>query len=311
MRCGAYPSWLQAIASADVKRARADVAHFAQGMVPVVRATPTVLSVHDMSLVRFWRTHPVRRLLQIPLVLGSPTMANLIIVPSRASADELMRLTGVRAAKIEVVPYAPQQDVAPATGQSVTDALERHGLASGEFILALGTIEPRKNHVRLIEAFEIAVREQLLPRDLELVIAGAAGWRSETILDRIVQSPAASRIRRLGYVPAKDLGALLTSAAAVAYVSLYEGFGLPVIEALACGAPTVTSNVSSMPEVAGDAAFLVDPHDVRSIASGLVEAIRAGDANADDVARNAVAQAAKFSWPAAAQQAVHLYSRLS
>lgn len=308
---GSYMWWLQTTASRDIKRTGADIGHFSDGSVPFVRASRTVVSIHDLSLVRLWRTHPVRRLLRVPFALVAPHLADLVIVPSRATADEVMRLTGIRAGKIEVMPYAPQYQMAPADDATMDAALARHDLARHGFILAVGTIEPRKNHARIVEAFEILARTKSIPPDLALVIAGHPGWHAEPILKRISSSPVASRIRRLGYVPAEDLQPLLSAAAVVAYPSLYEGFGLPVVEAMACGAPIVTSNLSSMPEVAGDAGFLVDPYDVADIARGLAEAARAGTTDRKGVATKAIAQAATFSWQRAATLATDLYrSRL-
>lgn len=310
LTAGGYVGWLQTMASKDTKRTRADIAHFSQGMVPFIRATPTVLSVHDMSLVRLWKTHPFRRLSQIPLVLLSPRLADLVLVPSRATADEVIGLTGLSAAKIDVVPYAAQHGIAPPDLGTAKATLVRHRLTPRSYILALGTIEPRKNQARLVEAFEQAVRTHQIPPDTELVFVGGLGWRAGPIIRRIRSSDVAHRIRRLGYVPQSELWPLMSQAAAVAYVSLYEGFGLPVVEAMACGAPTVTSNVSSMPEVAGDAGFLVDPLDAREIARGLSEAVSAGSVDPVGVASRAVAQASKFSWHHTARAFVEVYEGL-
>jgi glycosyltransferase involved in cell wall biosynthesis len=180
-------------------------------------------------------------------------------------------------------------------------------LERGGYILALGTIEPRKNHVRLIRAFERLVERESLNSDLRLVIAGRPGWGSEPVVRAIADSQLGSRISMLGYVPGADIAALISGAGAVAYVSLYEGFGLPVVEALACGAPIVTSNVSSMPEVAGDAGFLVNPLDVEDIERGLREALEAGTADSAAVSSAARAQASLFSWGKTARRVVELY----
>lgn len=304
-----YSMWLQLVAPRAVRRSRADVAHFTQGMVPVVRTVPTVLSVHDMSLVRLWRYHPPRRLLQIPLVLAGPRLATLVVVPSRSTADEVIRLTSMPAKRIEVIPYGIQRGVSRASEEEVTRVLSRHKLDRGAFILALGTIEPRKNHRRLVEAFEVALRKRLIPPETQLVIAGGMGWHARGIIRRMEQSPVASKIRHLGFVPSGDTSALMSGAAAVAYVSVYEGFGFPVLESMACGAPTVTSRTSSMPEVAGDAAFLVNPWQVDDIARGVAAAISAGDRDPSGVADAAIRQAARFSWARAAGMMADVYRR--
>jgi glycosyltransferase involved in cell wall biosynthesis len=305
---GPYPVWVEFRSAADAKRAGADVVHYSDGIAPVVRHTRTVLAVHDLSVVRLWRMHRVRSWARIPLVLASPHLADLVIVPSRATADELVALCRIRASKIEIVPYAPQRDVEPADEAAIEEVLGRYGLDRGGYILAVGTIEPRKNHLRLIHAFEQLVERGGLGSDIRLVIAGKPGWGSAPVLQAIAESPVSDRIVRPGYVPGTDLPALVTGAGAVAYVSLYEGFGLPVVEALACGAPTVTSNVSSMPEVAGDAGFLVDPFDVTDIGRGLADAFQAGATDPERVRAMSQAQASKFSWAKAARQALDAYA---
>jgi glycosyltransferase involved in cell wall biosynthesis len=304
-----YIAWVQLRAEADVKRLGADIGHFTDGVSPLVRHGTTVVSIHDMSVVRAWRTHPARRRLRIPFALAAPHLADLIIVPSRSTADEVFRLSRVSHRKVEVVPYAPRRGMVPADDPTVQRVLGHHGLTRHTYILALGTIEPRKNHIRLVQAFEIAVRSNAIPPDMQLVIAGNAGWHARPILERIGHSTVTGRIHRLGYVPAQDLGPLLTGAAAVAYPSLYEGFGLPVIEAMACGAATVTSTISSMPEVAGDAGFLVDPYDPHDIARGLVEAIRANQSDRSSTSAAAVSRAGEFTWERTAKAVIDLYRR--
>lgn len=304
---GPYPSWVLRRSASDAAAAGADAVHYSDGLVPLRRHGRTVLAVHDLSAVRMWRTHRARRWLRIPMVLAAPRLADLVVVPSRATADEVMRFTKVGASRIEIVPYAQQDGVGHPTEEEIERALETYGLAKGGYVLALGTIEPRKNHVRLLRAFERLVSHGDVDGELRLVVAGGPGWGSAPIIDAMTNSRVADRVDRLGYVPRADLSPLLAGAAAVAYVSLYEGFGLPVIEALACGAPVVTSNRSSMPEVAGDAGFLVNPDDVADIARGLQEAISAGRSNPDAVRARALAQAARFSWDTAADRVAELY----
>jgi glycosyltransferase involved in cell wall biosynthesis len=306
-----YVPWVELQSALDARRVGADLVHYTDGVVPVVRSGRTVLSVHDLSVVAEWRSHPVRRYARIGFVLASPALADLIVAPSRATADELVRLTRTPASKIELVPYAPQQSIRPATESEVAEVTRRHGLTAGSYVLGLGTLEPRKNHLRLVEAFSRLALSGRLPRDATLVLAGGLGWRHESILAAIESSPVRPRINRLGYVPASDLPALLTGAGAVAYPSTYEGLGLPVLEALACGAPTVTSNVSSLPEVGGSAAILVDPFSVDAIADGIVEAWRAGVTDRARVAAAGRAHAGTFTWQRVARELVDIYRKLT
>jgi glycosyltransferase involved in cell wall biosynthesis len=198
----------------------------------------------------------------------------------------------------------------PANPGAIVEVTTKYGLEPYRYVQVLGTIEPRKNHLRLIAAFERLAATRDIEDDVRLVIAGRPGWGASAVLAAIDESPVRKRIDRLGYVPATDVVALMSGAGAVAYVSLYEGFGLPVVEALACGAPTVTSNVSSMPEVAGDAGFLVDPFNETDIARGLLEALTAGATDRSIVAERGKAQAAGFSWSRAAASAQAIYERI-
>jgi glycosyltransferase involved in cell wall biosynthesis len=290
-----YSVWNQLVAPKQVAWAKPDVTHFTDGIVPLVRRWPTVLTVLDLSLARHWRSHRLVRYARIPLVLAAPRLAARVLVPSRATADEVIALTQTPAKRIDIVPLAPR----PKTGlpADVAEVLGRHGLSARGYLLALGTIEPRKNHVRVIHAFERLVATNKLPGDMVLAIVGQPGWRAQAVLDAISESHSASRIRLLGYVPDADISALLAATATAIYVSLYEGFGLPIVEAMAQGAAVVTSNTSSMPEAAGDAAIQVDPYDVEAIARGIDEAVRGADA----MRAGALAQAARFSWSRTAE----------
>jgi glycosyltransferase involved in cell wall biosynthesis len=303
-----YPAWAELQAGRDAKRAGADVAHYTDGLVPLVRHGKTVVTVHDLSIARHWRAHRVGRYPRIPLVLLGPHLADLVIADSQATAEEVVRLSRISPSKVHVVLLAARDDARPATAAELAEVLPRHGLKPGGFVLVPGTIEPRKNHLRVLSAFEQLILQRPGDDDLQLVIAGRAGWGAEPVLRAIEHSPVRARVRHLGYVPDGDIAALMTGAACVAYVSVYEGFGLPVLEAMACGSPVVTSNTSSMPEAAGDAGFLVDPNDVADITRGLADALLA---NRNDVARQALERARSFRWSDVATQTLNLYRTLA
>ena len=305
-RVGPYLVWLQRGAMRDAATVEAGIAHFSDGVVPLRRDLPVVVTVHDLSVVRMLRNHPVKRWFRGPLVALSPRLASRVIVPSIATADEVMKICRVPARRIRVSPYAPRDGLAPANRSDILEVTARYGLEPEGYVLALGTVEPRKNHVRLVQAFGLAIHTGRLPSDLRMVIAGRFGWRHEPVSRAIESSPVRGQISTLGFVNDVDLASLLSGARMSCYISLYEGFGLPVVESLACGTPTVTSDRSSMPEVAGDAAFLVDPLDLVSIADGLAAAYEAGH---DRPAIEAVSrrQAARFSWARAARETMEVY----
>lgn len=302
-----YPAWVVLRGTRDGRRAGARLVHYSDGIVPPIRNGPTMVTVHDLSAFRQWRAHRLATWLRVPLVLVSPRLADRVLVPSQATAVEVMRFTRVASSRIEIVPYAPPDDLARADDGSIERTVRKFGQDRGGYVLALGTIEPRKNHLRLLAAFERLIAGNDVGGEIRLLIAGKPGWGSRAVIRAVNESEQRQRIDLLGYLDQADIAPLLSGAAAVAYLSTYEGFGLPVIEALRCGAPTVTSNVSSMPEVAGDAGFLVDPYDVSDIRRGLAEAIRSTETSGDMIRAASISQAAKFTWTASAARIVEVY----
>lgn len=243
-----------------------DVFHAGDYLRPKPDGTPTVVTVHDLTTMRhpgehFW----ANRLRDQWKLRWAAAATDRIIAISEATRRDLVGLLGVDPDRIDVIPEARGQDTAVGTPAFDASLLARQGLA-GPFLLMVGTIEPRKNHRRVIAAFE-----RLTARwpEYRLVIAGGVGWKAGPINAAIRESPARHRISRLGFVSDEVLRSLYRSATVVAYPSLYEGFGLPVLEAMAAGTPVLTSNRSSLPEVAGDAAVLVDPESVDEITHGL------------------------------------------
>jgi glycosyltransferase involved in cell wall biosynthesis len=195
-------------------------------------------------------------------------VASQVIAISGQTRDDLIEHYRTASDKISVVHSGVDHDrFRVLNDQLVRDVTSRLGI-DRPYIFFLSTVQPRKNLVRLIEAFEALDDAESL-----LVVAGGSGWLSEAIEKRITQSPMAGRIRRLGHVADDDVPALYNGASVFALPSLYEGFGMGVLEAMACGCPVVTSNRSSLPEVAGDAAVFVDPFDVASIRDGIRRAM--------------------------------------
>jgi glycosyltransferase involved in cell wall biosynthesis len=300
-----YPYWLQFQAPLAIRKARVDVLHCTDGLVPLAHRGKTVLTVHDLSIMTHWRSHLSRRLARVPLAYLSPHLANRLIVDSSAGADEIMSFLDIPASRIDIVPLAPREGTQPSPVE-LAETLSRLHLEPGAFILAPGTLEPRKNHRAVIAAFEILAAKDNLDPDVQLVLAGRRGWQADTILDAIRDSRYVNRVKWLGYVSDADLTALMSSAAIVVYASQSEGFGLPVLEAMAVGAAVVTSGVSSMPEIAADAGILVDPTDARDIARGMAEAF----AGRTDLGRSAFARAQLFTWSQTAAATVEVYGRV-
>jgi glycosyltransferase involved in cell wall biosynthesis len=220
-----------------------------------------------------------------------------------------MGVYGVNPNRVTVVYPACDAAFRPLPEQAVLDARARYGLA-GDFVLHVGTLQPRKNVQRLLTAFSEALQLERVERAKtpSLVFVGKLGWNAEEIRGQIADLESQGLVKWLGYVERGDLPGLMNAARTVVMPSLYEGFGLPVVEAMACGTPVVCSNTSSLPEVAGDAALLVDPLDVRGITAALSR-ILWDDQLWLDLREKGLAQAAKFTWETAAQQALEVLTR--
>jgi len=260
------------------RRARAlDVLHCTTFRGPVAASVPTVLTVHDLAILRapevFPRWHRLYGRTGLVRVLRA---ADAVVAVSEFSRDETIELTGVPAERIRVVPHGVDPVFGPDGPHS-----------AGDYVLAVATLEPRKNLGRAVAAAREA--------GVELRVVGARGWGGVDADGWV------------GEVPDAELAALYRGARCVLYPSLYEGFGLPVLEAMACGTPVVTSVGTAMEEVAGGAAVLVDPLDVTSIADG----IRAADARREELVAAGRARAAELTWERAADAVVELWSELA
>lgn len=281
---------------------RVDVWHLGEFHLPTVTATPVVATVHDLTTL----THPdhhlfINRVVHRRRLGWIGRHALRVIAVSRSTKRDLAATTLMDPARISVVHEACGHRRSP--HPEGFDMLRRRYGIRRPYVLTVGTLEPRKNQERLIRAFES------LPASagaLDLVLVGGKGWRAGSVLRAIEASPARTRIHRLGSVSEGALSTLYANALAFAYPSVYEGFGLPVLEAMARGTPVLTSNVSSLPEVAGDAALLVDPGSVDSIRSGLERLVDDPDLRERLIASGREREAT-FSWKRAARETLAVY----
>ncbi len=268
-------------------------------VIPIGYRGPAVATIHDLGYEQFPEAHPRRQLAYLRWsTRHNARTAHRVIADSIATRDDLVRFYGTDAAKIDVVYPGADPDLRRAEDETqIAEALTRHSIRP-PYLLYLGTLQPRKNLVRLVEAFAVSGLHQ---QGYSLVLAGKAGWLAQPILDAIGHQPSAVRdcIRVTGYVDEADKTALLSGATALAFPSLYEGFGFPVLEAQACGTPVICANTSSLPEVTGEGALLVNPLDTAALA----EAMRrvAGDAGLrQNLVAAGYANLDRFSWPDAA-----------
>lgn len=273
---------------------------------PVRKDTRTVLTVHDLSFIRAPETAtPGLRAYLNAVVPRSVARADYILADSTATGQDLVKLYGTPTEKISVLYSGVESRFARIDDPAVLGAMrERYKLGDEPYVLSVGTVQPRKNYERLVEAFH-----RLGCADIKLVIAGGKGWLDDPLYQRIDALKLRDRVVMAGFVDDADLPAIYSGAHVFAFPSLYEGFGLPPLEAMACGLPVVSSNTSSLPEVVGDAALCVDPYSVDEIAEALRHAIE------DSSIRQALIdkgyrRARQFTWQSAAHQLRELYTKL-
>jgi len=285
-----------------------DLFHSPDFVLPPVRRPAKVLTVHDLAfLLRPECADEGLRAYLEKTVPRSVSRADLIVADSRNTQDDLICLLGVPPHKVEVVPGGVDPSFTPVRDTDVLERMRERVSGGAPYILSVGVIEPRKNLNRLIEAFEILKARHGSPH--RLVLAGKRGWLSEGIYRRAASSPFRSDIVFSGFVPESDLPALYSAADILAYPSLYEGFGLPPLEAMACGTPVVVSNSSSLPEVVGEAALMVEPEDTEGLADAMSTLLFDQDIRRRMVEAG-LQQASGFTWRAAAERMLAIYRRL-
>ncbi len=280
--------------------------HATEHLVMPLSGVPAVMTVHDLIFRRYPAHHkPLNRwYLNLTMPLYCRRASHIIAVSEQTRRD-VMDAYGAPAEKITVIYEAASPNFTAQSSEAVATMAVRYGLPQ-RYILSVGTIEPRKNLGRVLAAFERLRAEGLVDA---LVIVGKKGWLYDDFFDQLERSPARNAVIFPGWVADEDLPAMYSGAASLAFPSEFEGFGLPVLEAMACGAPVVCSNTSSLPEVAGDAALLVDPLDTDALTDAL-RRVLSEPGLAGTLRARGVAQAAKFSWERAARETAAVYERL-
>ncbi len=302
-------AWEQLVLPSVLRRSRPDVHHAPHYTMPARAPVPVVVTVHDCTYfdhpewhepakVRFFR-HAIR---------VAARRAGALVCVSETTARDLARVVPVTV-PVVVAPHGVDhtrfRPDAPVPGDDIS-ALRRMGIdPEGRFVLFLGTVEPRKDVPTLVRAFDVVAGSE---PDVRLVIAGRRGWRTEAVDEALASMRHRERVTCTGYVADAAVPALLRQAAAVAYPSLAEGYGLPALEALACGAPLVTTTGTAMAELAGDAATLVTPGDADGLADALARVLReAGSPEASARREAGISRAESRTWQASAARHLEAY----
>lgn len=295
-------AWERAALPLLARANRLDLFHGTVNTLPPRLSCPAVVTVHDLAFLRWPEQVPVSRHRYLSAAVPDAVRrAARVIAVSEATKRDLVELLGVAGEKIAVTPLGVEERFSPPAAEALGAFRERKGL-DRPFILTVCTLEPRKNLPRLLEAFARLRSE--LPH--QLVIVGPEGWRTGALRETLAGLRLDDRLRLTGFVPDDELPLWYAAADLFAFPSLYEGFGLPVLEAMACGTPVVTSKASSMPEVAGDAAVYVDPESVEAIAEG-IRVIARDAALRDRAARAGADRSRGYTWQRTARLTAEVY----
>lgn len=298
--------WMQMRANRALDALRPDVAHFTNGMIPIGAPVSTIVTIHDMSLRLYPRCHPVRRLLlNRPLMHVAIKQAASIVTVSDSARRDLLRLHRVPADRVSVVHEAASPAFRPIDDRATLDRVRAHYGLPPRFVLYVGTIEPRKNLSRLVEAFADA-RARGMPH--HLVCVGPYGWSSRDLSGRIESLGLTDTVHFTGYAKFEDLPAIYNLADFFVFPSLYEGFGLPVVEAMASGIAVITSNTSSLGEIAADAAATIDPANTDALADAMVR-LATDTEWRRELGERGLRRSRMFSWTQTAKEMLAVYHR--
>lgn len=282
-----------------------DIFHSTDFVLPPVRQARTILTVHDLAFMRLPQCAEAGlRIYLNKVVPYSIERADLVLADSQSTKNDLVELLGVSPDKIEVVYAGVESRFRPMEGEMALQRIKKRYGLDFPFILSLGTLEPRKNFTGLIEAYAL-----MRDRELKLVIAGGKGWLYDEIFARAEKLGLGGEIVFPGFVADEDLPALYNLAELFVFPSLYEGFGLPPLEAMACGTPVVTSDRPSLPEVVGEAGLMVEATDSQALAEAM-ERVLMDENLRREMREKGLKQAEKFTWDAAAEKLLEVYRRL-
>lgn len=307
--------WEQTVLPWLARRCRLDLLHSLHYTRPLVLPCRSVVTFHDMTFFMFPELHVRSKRVFFPLAMrASARLADALIADSETTRLDAMCILNIPPQRITTVPLGIQELFRPVGEMpgsleeraSQVESCRQRYLLPSEFILFVGLVEPRKNLPLLVQAYARLARQGDLP---DLVIVGRMGWMYETVLEQIAALGLKDRVRFTGYVPTKDLAIIYNLASVFVYPSLYEGFGFPPLEAMACGTPTITTDVSSMREFAGQACLLTPPQDEAALAAAIRRLLDEPQLQARLSGLGRI-QAARYTWKRTAQETLKIYQQV-
>lgn len=276
-------------------------------IVPAIATVPTIMSIMDLTTLLFPDKHLIKgRLVDMVFLKRAVNKTKRIICISKATERDLIAYAPKAKGKTEVIYLGYDESFKRLDDKIVKETLDKYKLKPG-YILSVGTLEPRKNIAKLIESY--AQLDKQLQDKHPLVIVGKRGWFYEEIFAAIEKNKLKEKVKFLEYVPFSDLPAIYNGASVFVYPSLYEGFGLPPLEAMACGKPVIVTNVSSLPEVVGKAGILINLHNTKEIAERM-EKLLTNNVLRKQYSGLAMKQAKKFSWQKCAKETLEIFNSI-
>ncbi len=293
----------------ELMTGRIDLLHATDFVLPpTLPTTKTLLTVHDLSFVRVPETaSPSLKAYLDRVVPRSVKNANHILADSKATKNDLIEIYHTPADKITVLLSGVDERFKPIENQDfLNNVRQKYGLTELDYVLSVGTVQPRKNYSRIILALKQLHNQGI---HIHYAIAGGKGWLEDEMYQTIKETSLEEYVHLLGFVDDQDLPALYSASSCLVITSLYEGFGLPILESMACGTPVITSNLSSLPEVAGEAGILIDPYNVDELVKNL-KTILQNTAYKDQLTQAGYEQVKKFTWEKSAQHLKSVYENL-
>lgn len=308
------PTWEKltgAVQSSQLKKhlTGTDIFHSSDVLNIAVPGAKSVTTIHDLTTLILPEYHlPHIQKMQAAKFRFAQEQADAVIAVSENTKQDIVRLLGIEPERIYVVHEGVEPGLRPLPPEAITPTLSTYGLEPESYILHVGTIEPRKNLVRLVEAYH-QVR-QALPESPKLVLVGRKGWFYEEVYAKVVALDLTNSVLFFDSVTDEELPAFYNGALLMVYPTLYEGFGLPALEAMACGTAVIAANTSSLPEVVGDAGLLVDPKSVNDLANAML-LILEDTAQRAELSQKSLKQAQKFTWEKVAKDTLAIYEKIN